>query len=102
MKNQFNQKLQTICKKCHSVRKELNFDELPEQMKKNIRELNDRSIKFFNCEKCGEISIKSLRYLNALCTYLFQFQVQLHREDYLSYIQMLLSSHPQNISCQCM
>jgi hypothetical protein len=57
MKNQLNQQLQTICKKCHSVRKELNFDELPKQMKKDIGELNDGSIKFFNCEKCKEITI---------------------------------------------
>jgi hypothetical protein len=57
MKNLLNQELQTICKKCHSVRKELNFNELPEQMKKEIGKVNDRSIKFFNCEKCGEISI---------------------------------------------
>ena len=60
MKNQFKQQqqqLQTICKKCNSVRKELNFDELPEQMKKDSEELKHHSIKYFYCEKCRQISI---------------------------------------------
>ncbi len=38
-------------------RKRLSFDELPEEMKKDIRELNNGSLKFFHCEKCDEISI---------------------------------------------
>ncbi len=57
MKNHLKQQLQKVCKKCYSVRKELHFDQLPEEMKKEIRGLNDQSLKFLNCERCNEISI---------------------------------------------
>jgi hypothetical protein len=57
MKNQLNQTLQTICKICYSIRKEINFNELPEEIKKEIGEQHDRSIKFFHREKCRKISI---------------------------------------------
>ena len=46
--HQLNQQLQTICKICYSIRKEINFNELPEEIKKEIGEQHDRSIKFFH------------------------------------------------------
>lgn len=57
MKSQLKPQLQSICKKCHSVRKELKFGELPEEMKKEIRKLKHYSLKFFNYEKYREIII---------------------------------------------
>lgn len=57
MKNQLDQQLHAICKICYSIKKEINFNELPEEIKKEIGEQHDRSIKFFHCEKCGQISI---------------------------------------------
>lgn len=56
MKNQLNY-LQQVCKKCNSERKELNFDELPKEMKKYIRAQNVDSLKFFHCKKCNQFNI---------------------------------------------
>ncbi len=56
MKNQLNQ-LQGTCKKCFSQRIKLNFEELPEEMKEVVREINDTCLKFFQCQKCNETSI---------------------------------------------
>ena len=49
----------TITNNLHNMlfNKEINFNELPEEIKKEIGGQHDRSIKFFHCEKCRQISI---------------------------------------------